>query len=93
MAGHQGIPYQNVLGDFALAHGFTHARELTWIEAVGLVEKLDLIRHIDMSDRESYLGRHPQLDLIAVLVSTVSTCFVFANQDPSPALRSHISLA
>lgn len=93
MSGHRANVSDNMLGDFARAHGFSFARQTTWIEAVGLVEKMVVLRHVDMGERESYLGEHPQLGLIAVLVSAVATCFVFANQDPGPALRPQFALA
>lgn len=82
----------NLLRDFAQAHGFSHAREIPWTTAVSLVEKLELIRRIDMGDRDSYLGRHPQYGLIAVTVSAISHCYVFGYDDFPGLSRAHLSL-
>lgn len=82
----------NILGGFAQAHGFTHGLPLTWIAAVGLVEKLEILHHVDMGDRESYLGHHPQLGTIAIMMSTISHCYVLSYEDLTPQLRPALSL-
>jgi len=85
-------PSPNVLGDFAQANGFSHGIEISWATAVGLVEVLKVSRHVDLGERESYLGEHPQLGKIAVLVSTISYCWLFSYEDLSAKLRPHLSV-
>ena len=82
----------NILGAFAHAHGFSHGLALSWIAAAGLLEKLEIQRHLDMGDRESYLGRHPQFGTIAIMMSAISQCYVMSYEDLSAQLRSHLSV-
>ncbi|KRG44435.1 hypothetical protein ARC20_08430 [Stenotrophomonas panacihumi] len=68
----------NILGDFARAHGFTHGEEVSWFAAADLLEHLRVNRHVDLGERESYLGEHPQLGTIALSMSSITACWVFA---------------
>lgn len=82
----------NILGDFARAHGFTHGLSVSWNVAVGLVEKLEIQRHVDLGDRESYLGVHPQLGTVAIMMSTISHSYVFSYEDVSSKLRPSLAV-
>ncbi|GEM_PF-3294778 len=79
----------NILGDFARAHGFTHGEEVSWLTAVALLEDLRIDRHVDLGERESYLGQHPQLGTIALLMSSISACWVFAYEELGPRLQPY----
>ncbi len=85
-------PTANVLGDFARAHGFSHGMEISWATAVGLLEHMKVARHVDLGERESYLGEHPQLGEIALLVSAISYCWLFSYEDLGAKLRPLLSL-
>lgn len=74
-------PSSNILGAFARAHGFTHGEEVSWLAAATLLEHLRIDRHVDLGERESYLGSHPQLGNIALLMSSITACWVFAYEE------------
>lgn len=77
----------NILGDFARAHGFTHGGEISWLAGAALLEHLRVDRHVDLGERESYLGDHPQLGTIALSMSSITACWIFAYEELGERLR------
>lgn len=82
----------NILGDFALHHGFTHGQAVSWNEGIALVEHLDVQRRVDLGDRESFQGQHPQFGMLVVMLSTISQSYVLSHRDLTARLRPSLSL-
>ncbi|OUL25848.1 hypothetical protein BV378_13990 [Nostoc sp. RF31YmG] len=82
-------PSATIVGDFARAHGFTHGEELPWLAAVAVLEHLHITRHVDLGERETYLGDHPTLGTIALIMSSISACWVFAYEELGPRLQRY----